>query len=240
MTSQAAAMDFARDVVGLADREFSNRLLGAYLIGSLAHGGFSERYSDIDLALIVQQVLTAAELDRLRRAAAAHSPELASRLSIFWADRMFSAGRFPPLDRIDTIDHGIAVIERERVMPPRPTLIEVRSYLAGPPFENWANDAARFSALDRLADADRKRYLRTLLYPARFLYSWTTGSICSNDVAVAVLQREMPAGLNVDLIARALQCRIDGGEPDVLFAERSKLPRLVEVCRTLSVGRAPG
>jgi predicted nucleotidyltransferase len=240
LTSQAAAMDFARDFVGLANREFGSRLLGAYLIGSLAHGGFSERYSDIDVTLIVQQALTAAELDRLRQAAAARSPELASRLSIFWADRTFSAGRFPPLDRIDTIDHGIAVIERERVMPPHPTLTDVRSYLAGPPFENWSNDAARFSALDRLADSDRKRYLRALLYPARFLYSWTTGSICSNDAAVAFLQRATPAGLDVDLIARALHCRIDGRHPDALFAERSKLPRLVEVCRTLSVGQAPG
>jgi len=240
LTSKSAALDFARHVARLADREFGISLLGAYLIGSLAHGGFSRRYSDIDVALIAQEALTDTGLGRLRQAATAHSPELASRLSVFWADRNFSAGRFPPLDRIDTIDHGIAVIERERVMPPRPSLAEVRSYLAGPPFESWSNDAVRFSTLDRLAEQDRKRYLRALLYPARFLYSWTTGKICSNDEAVAFLQREPPAGLDVGLIARALRCRIDDAEPDALFDERTKLRRHVDVCRTLSADQAPG
>ena len=132
-------------------------------------------------------------------------------------------------------------------LPPRPharpisRVNRIPSRASGfKPFENWSNDAARISALDRLVDADRKRYLRALLYPARFLYSWTTGSICSNDEAVSFLQRQPPAGLDVDLIARALQCRIGGGEPAALFAERSKLRQFVEVCRALSVGRAPG
>jgi hypothetical protein len=234
--TQPAALAFARNVAEFADRDLGPRLLGAYLIGSLAHGGFSSRYSDIDMALVVQDPLTPGDLDQLRRTAAAHSADLAARLSIFWTDRNFSAGRFPPLDRIDTIDHGIALIERQRVMPPRPTLTEVRAYLAGQPFENWTRDALRLSALDRLADDDRKRYLRALLYPARLLYSWRTGTISSNDEAVAILQHEPPAGLDADLIARALQCRNDGGDPDVLFAERTKLRKLVEVCRRITTG----
>lgn len=238
--TRAAVQAFAHRVAELADGELGPRLLGVYLIGSLAHGGFSARYSDIDMAFIVQEPFTAAELDRLRQLASAHSAELTSRLSIFWTDRNFSAGRFPPLDRIDTIDHGIALIERQRVMPPRPTLAEVHAYLAGPPFENWSRDALRLSALDRLADDDRKRYLRALLYPARFLYSWRTGRISSNDDAVAFLRHEPPAGLDVNLIARALQCRIDGGDPAILFAERSKLRNLVEGCRQLTIGTAAG
>jgi hypothetical protein len=36
------------------------------LIGSLAHGGFSVRYSNIDMALIVEQPLSAAKLDSMR------------------------------------------------------------------------------------------------------------------------------------------------------------------------------
>jgi hypothetical protein len=42
-------------------------ILGIYLIGSLAHGGFGVRYSDIDVALIVEQPLSAAKLDSMRR-----------------------------------------------------------------------------------------------------------------------------------------------------------------------------
>ena len=44
----------------------------------------------------------------------------------------------------------------------------------------------------------------------------------SNDEAVWFL-REEPPGLDVDLIARALDCRHDAADPDVLFAERAKL-----------------
>jgi predicted nucleotidyltransferase len=239
-TAKPAAIAFARHVADLADRELGSRLIGVYLIGSLAHGGFSPRYSDIDMALVVEQPLTPSDLDRLRRAAAKHSAGLAARLSIFWTDRNFSAGRFPPLDRIDAIDHAIALKERQRVMPPRPALAEVRAYLAGEPFENWSRDAMRLSALDRLAADDRKRYLRALLYPARFLYSWRTGRISSNDEAVAFLQNEPLGGIDLDIIGRALRCRIDGGDPDILFAERSKLPKLVDACRQRIVGAAAG
>ncbi len=112
-------------------------LLGVYLLGSLAHGGFSRRYSDIDVAVITEAGLTPAEFDAMRADAAAISSELAAKLSIFWTDRTFSAGRFPPLDRADYLDHGVALIERERVTPPRPGLAEVRAYLTGKPFEAW-------------------------------------------------------------------------------------------------------
>jgi hypothetical protein len=237
--TRRAALAFAHQVAELAG-ELSSDLLGVYLIGSLAHGGFSARYSDIDMALIVQEPLTSARLDRLRQEASAHSVNLTSRLSIFWADKNFSTGRFPPLDRIDTIDHGVALIERQRVMPPRPTLADVRTYLAGQPFENWTRDALRLSALDQLTDIDRKRYLRALLYPARFFYSWQTGNISSNDDAVAFLQRESRAGLDADLIARALQCRNNDSGPDVLFAERTKLRKLVEVCGQITTRTAAG
>jgi hypothetical protein len=37
------------------------------LIGSLAHGGYGVRYSDIDMALIVEEPLSAAKLDWMRQ-----------------------------------------------------------------------------------------------------------------------------------------------------------------------------
>ena len=72
------------------------------------------------------------------------SPDLAPKLSLFWTDRSFTIGRFPPLDRLDYLDHAQPLIERERAAPPRPSLDEVRAYLARP--------ATRF-----LARADRAR-----------------------------------------------------------------------------------
>ena len=108
---------------------------GVYLLGSLAHGGFTRRYSDIDMALVTENGIDQATLEAVKTEAAALSPELATKLSIFWSNRQFSVGRFPPLDRIDYLDHAVALIEqRERVNPMRPTLQDIRGYLGGVPF----------------------------------------------------------------------------------------------------------
>lgn len=231
--ARAAAMDFAR---GLADAWFAARdldLLGVYLIGSLAHAGFSRRYSDVDLALVSGTWLTAPVLDRLRRDAVARSAECGPRLSVFWADRDFSVGRFPPLDRVDFVDNAVTLTERERVRPPRPTLTEIRDYLRGAPFTSWAEGARAFANDDALAPADRKAFLRTLLYPARFCFSWATGRMGGNDEAVAFVQEQRPTGIDVELIARALDCRRAAADPDMLIAARAVLPCHVEACRAL-------
>ena len=50
----AAARVFAEGVAALLDAKTGAGLLGAYLLGSLAHGGFNRRYSDIDMALVTE------------------------------------------------------------------------------------------------------------------------------------------------------------------------------------------
>ena len=59
LSGRAEAVEFANDefsneVAHLWKHQLGQRLVGAYLIGSLAHGGFSARYSDIDMALIAE------------------------------------------------------------------------------------------------------------------------------------------------------------------------------------------
>jgi hypothetical protein len=88
----------------------------------------------------------------------------------------------------------------------------------------------RFSSLKELAVDDYKRYLRTLLYPARFLYSWETGNVASNDDAVAHLEERNLVGSELDIVARALKCRIQGSDPLPLFSERTRLLRLLDIC----------
>ena len=97
----AAARDFARAVCDRWNARLGPGLLGVYLLGSLAHGGFNRRYSDIDMALIVETPLSPPVIEALRADATKVSNDLTTKLSIFWADRGFSAGRFPLLDRID-------------------------------------------------------------------------------------------------------------------------------------------
>jgi hypothetical protein len=112
-------------------------------------------------------------------------------------------------------------------------LEEVRSYLRGEPFTKWADQARIFTAAETLEPSDRKSYLRAILYPARFCYSWMTGRMGSNDDAVSFLSRSLPAGLDVGLIERALQCRRVGADPDSLFATRTALPSQVDSCAAL-------
>jgi hypothetical protein len=50
--ARIAAIDFSRRLVSRWQRVLGTELLGAYLIGSLAHAGFNRRYSDIDIALV--------------------------------------------------------------------------------------------------------------------------------------------------------------------------------------------
>jgi len=112
MSAQAAAVDFVRCIVPFWQAALGSELLGIYLIGSLAHGGFSPRYSDIDMAVVTEAGLSPQALDLMRSQMAAVSAEWAARLSIFWSDRHFGIGRFPPLDRIDYIDHAVVLMER--------------------------------------------------------------------------------------------------------------------------------
>jgi hypothetical protein len=238
-SAQEIAFDFAHDVAQFWDRELGPRLVGIYLIGSLAHGGFSARYSDIDMALIAEGSLEPGEIDLVNRKVAVHSAALASRLSLFWTDQYFSVGRFPLLDRVDYIDHAVTLLERRHVCPTRPTLPEIRLYLSAQPFQKWSRQVLLLNALSELTVDDHKRFLRALLYPARFLYSWQTGAIGSNDEAVAFLQGRAPE-IDLDVIIRALHCRNQGEDPEPLFSERSKLLQLRDICKQLVAGEREG
>jgi hypothetical protein len=228
-----AAIDFARRLVPHWQEALGTELLGAYVIGSAAHAGFNWRYSDLDIALVTVAGLSPQAHDSLRSEAVALSADWGSKVSVFWTNRHFSLGRFPPLDRIDYLDHAVVLMERECIRPPRPTLKDVRQYLRGAPFANWADCARNFAAAERLEPKDRKAYLRTLLYPGRFCYSWTTGLMGSNDDAVAFVNERPPARLNVDLIARAFECRQTAADPDVLFAARKTLLSQIDACALL-------
>ena len=231
--ARAAAADLVRRLMPYCRQILGSELLGAYLIGSLAHAGFSWRYSDLDIALVTVDGLSSQAQDRIRNKAIALSADWGARLSVFWADRHFSIGRFPPLDRIDYLDYAIVLMERESVKPARPTLTEIREYLRGEPFASWTDRARSFAAAEVLEPRHRKAYLRTLLYPARFCYSWTTGLMVSNDDAVSFVNERPPARLDVDLITRALECRRIGCDPDALFSERTMLMSQIDACAAL-------
>jgi hypothetical protein len=233
-----AAASFANCIVPVWQAALGPELLGVYLMGSLAHGGFSRRYSDIDIAVVTETGLPTWALDHVRGEATTLSADLGPRLSVFWTDRHFSLGRFPPLDRVDYLDHALALMEHRRVRPARPSLEEIRRYLAEAPLANWRTAAQRFAVAEVLEPQDRKAFLRTLLYPARFCYSWMTGCMGSNDEAVAFVGGAFPGRFDVPLINRALECRRADADPDPLFPARTSLPSQVDACMALLPGPA--
>jgi hypothetical protein len=231
--ARGAAVDVARRLVPIWQSAIGSQLLGIYLIGSLCHGGFSRRYSDIDTAFVTSTGLSTRAIDRIKREAVALSADWGAKVSVFWTDRHFSVGRFPPLDRIDYLERPVVLTERERVGVPRPSLGEIRRYLCDAPFTNWAERARQFAVAKTFAPGDRKAYLRALLYPARFCFSYLTGGMASNDDAVAYLNERPPAGLDLSSIRDALQCRQAAADPDALFPLRAILPTQVAACTAL-------
>ncbi|MBO0716401.1 MAG: nucleotidyltransferase domain-containing protein [Rhizobiales bacterium] len=234
--ARTAALAFVRALASLYRAELGEQLIGAYLVGSLAHGGFSHRYSDIDVALVTEDGLDTAALTTLRALAAKEDAALSQKVSVFWVDRHFKIGRLPALDRADYLDHAVAITERERVRPARPTLDEIHIYLKGAPFSNWTENIDRFAKADVLASGDHKAFIRTLLYPARLVYSWTTGRVASNDAAVAFTREHRPPGLNTDVLTQALALRQAGADPDALFPARAVLRDQVNSCIRFMAG----
>jgi predicted nucleotidyltransferase len=234
--ARTAALAFADALASVYRAQLSERLIGAYLIGSIAHGGFSHRYSDIDLALVTEDDLDAAALTKLRALTAEQDAALSQKLSVFWADRHFSIGRLPPLDRADYLDHAIVIAERERIRPARPTLDEIRAYLKGAPFSNWTENTHRFAKMDVLVSGDHKAFIRTLLYPARLVYSWSTGRMASNDEAVAFTREHRLPGMDTDILTQALAHRQAGADPDALFPARAVLRDQVKSCIRFMAG----
>jgi hypothetical protein len=220
-TTEAAARSATGDEV-LADavragREtLGGRLLAAYALGSLAHGGFSQLVSDVDPVRPSDPVALLNMAEEVRSAGS----RLHTRLSVFWgtpdtlAGRT-AGGRFPPLDRLCLLEHG-------RLL----TGTDVRSDLSWPDRTDLLVAGAEFAlktlASDVIAQARQPELLlaggirwttKIALFPVRFLFTAETGREGTNDAAVThYLAR--PAMPGADVVSAALGWRTDPPDPD--------------------------
>lgn len=184
----AEAVDVYREALG-------GRLVGAYALGSLAHGGFSPLVSDVDLGLVLADPPRSSDAATVDAAAAAvrdRGGDLRKRLSVFWGGLQGlregrSAGRFPPVDRLDLIDSGRLLAGQD-----------VRPGLARPDLAELVVGGAEF-ALDHLGVDSAVREIRTprlllehgsihltklVLFPVRLLFTAETGRVGTNEAAV--------------------------------------------------------
>jgi hypothetical protein len=141
-----------------------DRLLAAYALGSLAHGGFSELVSDVDLGLIVSDPLRAGDDETIEAIAETEKRKrspLHERLSVFWGTPTTlrgeqKGGRFPALDRLDLIENAEKL---NAAVGPTALFIPTRgvSLIAteGQPFYHPEADQALLDALRENIDPSR-------------------------------------------------------------------------------------
>jgi predicted nucleotidyltransferase len=210
------------------------RLVAAYALGSLAHGGFSELVSDIDLGLIISDPPLPADASMIQVVADAEKSRgsaLHERLSVFWGTPATlrgerEGGRFPALDRLDLIENGRLLVGADdaRAGLLRPGVRELivtgaefaLDYLAGlrrlPGASAQAALKRREGAIEEilcpevLIAAGVRRLTKLVLFPVRFLYTAATGRVGTNDAAAAwyLIDRKGPSS---GLVAAALEWR---------------------------------
>ncbi|MDG6905271.1 MAG: nucleotidyltransferase domain-containing protein [Nitrososphaerota archaeon] len=199
-----------------------------YRIGSLAHGGFSEKYSDIDIAVILNSASPPEKMDEIISGAKGLNEELGKRLSVFWGNPSFVWGRLPVMDRLDILDHGVPLMHNCKANFARPDSNAIHSALlehAGKGWKQQTNDLVKLSNLEQL---NYKPYIRCVLYPARLIYSWDCLTINSNDVAVEYTRKVGPFGLDLNPIKLALECRYERSNPADIFLKGIDLQKQFE------------
>ncbi len=189
-----------------------SRLVAAYALGSLAHGGFSPLVSDVDLGLILRDppwIRHRLAIRAVARAVRADGSTLHQRLSVFWGTPATLAGRarggrFPPLDRLDLLEYGRLLAGQDaRHGVARPGQEEL--LVAGAEFAlgylgaagnlpRRLRDRVRPGSHDRdalneirnperLVSRGPRRMTKTVLFPVRFLFTAATARVGTNALA---------------------------------------------------------
>jgi len=203
-------------------------LVEAYRLGSLAHGGFSKVYSDIDVGLLLNCTEPPSQMSELIAESKTLDAEYGKKLSVFWGNPNFSWGRLPVLDRLDLLDHGVPLLNGMKATFRRPTREEIHQEQLQSIERSWKSRLPELSRLTALEAKDRKPYIRAVLYAARLIYTWDNLKVDSNDRAVEYLHRVRPPGLDLRAIDRALACRNGECAAEDVFALGTDLNRQCE------------
>ncbi len=219
---------FVNRVARFFEAQLSTSLIDAYKLGSMAHGGFSNIYSDIDVGLLLNCTEPPPEMTGWIAEAKSLDAEYGKKLSIFWGNPEFAWGRLPNLDRLDLLDHGVALLNGYKPQFRRPTKQGIRDELLRSIERSWKARLPELSRLTELTWEHRKPYVRAILYAARLIYSWDNLAMDSNERAVDYLHQVQPPGLDLKPIDLALACRQEKCTADDVFALHTDLSRQCE------------
>jgi len=203
-------------------------LVEVYKLGSLAHGGFSKIYSDIDVGLLLTCTEPPAAMSALIAEAKTLDTEYGQKLSVFWGNPDFNWGRLPVIDRLDMLDHGVPLLYGVKPSFRRPTKDEIHQEQIQSIERSWKPRLPELSRLTILEPKDRKPYIRAILYAARLIYTWDNLAVDSNDRAVEYLHQVQPPGVDLKPIDMALACRNEKCTAEDVFALQADLNRQCE------------
>ena len=211
---QAAGEGVLNDAVAAFVSALGDHLIAAFALGSLAHGGFSEPVSDVDIGLVLTDESRHSEVRKIQSVAKdvrGRGTELHKRLSVFWATESTlregtDGGRFPPLDRLDLIEYGRLLVGNDpREGMVRPSRIDLLvggaefalDFLSGEKKIRALVPARVGSILSRdpsvtqqmhnpgmLVDQGPRRLTKLVLFPVRFLFTAETAQVGTNALAV--------------------------------------------------------
>lgn len=205
---------------------FQERLLSAYLIGSIAHGGFSASTSDVDIAFVLagHDGTESPVLAQIKNELISQNRPLADRLSFFWgslAGDEWSSGRFPAIDLLDLHQSGLLTYGtdvRTRIpIPGHTDLVQssaqfVVDVLGQPLKIREIRDPARAAVSARSAS-------KLALFPVRFAYTLATGRVGPVEDAVGWYLAGQGTETTRRLVAEALAWRSQWTDGDMAKAE---------------------
>lgn len=238
----------ARDCIAEVVRSLGSDVQSAYLLGSLAHGGFAPAASDIDVCFVVRDVATGPAFTALMQQARESPHPLRRRLSLFWVSEQALRngrpdGRLPAVDHADLITHGSLAYGRDvRAGLRAPTHEELVDDTARFVVDKWGSDGSWPGSLHRpeeLLGQGVRDATKTVLFPVRFLWTVFTGAFGPVDEAVAwssAWPDTVEGGAR--LAQRALEWRHsghldDGDEADVAAIREGLVPLWLQLLAAL-------
>ena len=210
--------DLLTDVSAFTDDILGEHCIAIYLMGSLARGGFSDRVSDIDIGIIVDNINpnTATYINDIVFRSKEKNPEIHNRISVFWGtiesiNESSEDSRYPPFDRLDLIDHAqlIKGIEiRNQLIKPNQKELEISCVEFAILYLEISDKFTMFKDGLFIMNQGMTPLTKAILFPARFICLAQTNQFSTNE-ASAQHYKNAFSGDDALLVKKGYQWRME-------------------------------